>query len=250
MQDSAQILERLQLLERSNRRMKKAGVALGLGALGLLAAAFMRPEPAPILGALKGTSLELSSASGEPYATLNLDPKGFPLLHMKKGKSYALVSLQGPAIHLRSEEYLHTAYLGIDSMGNSKLELTANSTLDGARVIVKPDGTAGFYGLDDKGYDRFRLETTPTGHSALNLYGPLRSLRSSTGVDDKGNVSQIFLDTSGRRRAGMLVKPDGTPEITLTDDKERPRLNMTTSWDGAAKVQFLRSDGQVGVEHP
>jgi len=246
MQDSAQILQRLERLERSNRRWKQIGSGLALGLLGMLSLGFMAPRE----GVLKGQSLELSLPDGEVYASIKLDPKGFPLLHMTKGKSYALVSMQGPVLHMRGEEAHRSAYLGIDGTGHSKLELTANSTLDGARVTVKPDGTAGFYGLDDKGYDRFSLETTIHGNTSLNLYGPQRMLRSANALDAKGNASQMILDSSGRRRIGMVVLPDGNPTLTMTDEEERPRLNLSMDWDGTSKVEFLRADGQVGVEHP
>ena len=246
MQDSAQILQRLERLERSNRRWKKAGSLLALGLIGALSMGFARPSE----GTLKGSSLELSDPAGEVYASIKLDDKGFPLLHMTKGKSYAIVSLQGPVIHLRAEDNTRTAYLGIDSVGNSKLELTANSHLDGARITVKPNGTTGYYARDAEGYDRFGLESTAEGLTSLNLYGARRSLRSSMALDDKGNASQLILDGNGRRRVGMSVLADGVPQITLTDDKERPRLNMTMGWDGSSKVEFLRADGQVGVEHP
>lgn len=246
MQDQAQILRRLEQLERSNRRWKQVGSGLTLGLLGLFSLSFMGPQA----GALKGQSLELSTPTGEVYASIKLDPKGFPLLHMTKGRSYALLSMQGPVLHLRAEEAHRTAYLGIDGTGHSKLELTANSPLDGARVTVKPDGTAGFYGLDDKGYDRFSLENTVTGNTSLNLYGPQRMLRSTSALDAKGHASQMILDTSGRRRIGMVVQADGTPALSMTDEEERPRLNLSMEWDGTSKVEFLRADGQVGVEHP
>ncbi len=246
MQDTSQILARLNRLEASNRRWKQAGALLTLGLLGMLTLSFTGPQAA----VLKGQALELTTPQGEVYASIKLDPKGYPLLHMTKGESYALVSMQGPVIHLRGDESHRTAYLGIDGTGHSKLELTANSTLDGARVIVKPDGTNGFYGLDKQGFDRFSLETTITGNTALNLYGPQRILRSASALDSKGNASHLLLDSSGRRRVGMTVTQDGMPSVSMTDEKERPRLNLGMEWDGTSKVQFLREDGQVGVEHP
>lgn len=46
-------------------------------------------------------------------------------------------------------------------------------------------------------------------------------------------------------RIKLAVAPDGTPEISLTDAKERPRLRLTVNAEGQGAIEFLDSNGRL-----
>ncbi|HED64121.1 MAG TPA: hypothetical protein ENJ09_01070 [Planctomycetes bacterium] len=244
------LLERIERLEASNRRWKRAGTLLlsTVGALAVLS--FARPPAPTPAGVLRGESLELSTPDGAPYARIFLDKDGFPMLAIEKDKAHALLTLNKPALFIRDEDGRRGAFFGFDTRGLGKAELTAANLVQGVRMVLRPDGSAGVFGVDEEGFDRASLEVAADGASQLTVRDPRGEVRGAFGNDAAGTTSMVLLDAVGRRRIGTVVPNEGQPFFSMEDEKEVPRLNATMDFDGAAHLDFLAADGSPGERIP
>jgi len=247
MQNESSLLARIERLERDNRRWKRAGSLLLLGLVGLVSAGFGRDSSD---GVLRGESLELSTPEGDVYGKVFLDGGGFPMFALQKDKARAIVTLNKPAVYVRNDDGLRGAFLGFDTRGLGKVELNGENLVDGVRMALKPDGSAGVYALDKEGYDRAALEYAAIGTATVSVRAPKGDVRGLMGTDAAGSSSMLLLDGNGLRRVGTVVQPDGMPLFQITDGKARPRLNATVDFDGRPRIEFLREDGAVGSRLP
>ncbi len=253
MQEQTSIHERLDSLERENRRWRRAGTLAALGCAAFFAMSIARPAPqdaASSNGVLRGEKLELTDANGEVYASIAIDGAGFPLFLMHKDAGHVAMTLNKPALHIRGGKGLGSAFVGFDTRDFAKMELTSGETSGGVRMAIRPNGDSGLYVLGEEGFDRAALEYLVGGHSTLTLRETHNRVRSALTVDPEGNSSAILLDSSGRRRVGMLVKPDGAPVISMEDESAVPRLNVSMEFDGSTSIEFMRPDGTLGKRIP
>ena len=246
MQGKPDIATRIECLERENRRWRRGTVLLSVAMLSAITLSLARPDD----GLLEGKGLVLRDDAGVEYASLQLDSQGTPLLLIRKDESHAAITLSGPALHLRAPDGKRSVFLGVDTRGKTKLELTGENVMSGVRAVVHEDESSGVYLLDQEGYDRVTMETHPDAGSLVSLRGERSSLRAAFGLDQRGNASAILLDTSGRRRVGMLVQADGTPLVSIEDELGRPRANLTMKFDGTPRLEMLREDGQPSFTAP
>ncbi len=246
MQQQPDIAHLIQRLERENRRWRRGTVLLLVGLLSAITLSLARPND----GLLEGNGLVLRDDAGVEYASLQLDSQGAPLLLIRKDESHAAITLAGPALHMRAPDGKRSLFLGIDTRGKTKLELTGENVMSGVRVVVHEDESSGVYLLDQEGYDRVTMETHPETGSLISLRGERSAIRAAFGLDQRGNASTILLDASGRRRIGMLVQPDGTPLLSMEDELGRPRVNLTMKFDGTPRLEMLREDGQASYTAP
>ncbi len=248
MEDLSPVLARLDRLERENRRWKRAGSLLGLALVVLFGAAFARPESQDKI--LRGEGLELTSPDGTVYARMLVN-QGTPMFLLREeGKpGHVLLTLGSPAVQVRDNDGQRSAFLGFETSGIAKVELTGKQ-LEGARLSMKPDGTAGVYALDRDGYDRAVLEHASDGTSSLSVRTEKGLVRGAMTSDAGSNSSVVLLDPAGRRRIGTVVSEDGTPTFAIEDARARQRVNFTTEFDGTPKLEFLREDGLTAHRYP
>ena len=245
-------LERLvERMERENRRWKRAGTLLALGLVGLIAAGFREPTPcAPADGILRGEKLKLSDSAGNTYAEISIDSSGSPLFVLKKDRAHVAMTLNKPALHIRSDDGESAAFIGFDTRNTGKVELTTREKNNAVRMSIRPDGTTGIYVLDEEGFDRVSIEHLSDGNTSLTLREAKNRVRTALGVDASGNSSVILLDSSGRRRVGMVVHPDGTPLLSMEDENASPRMNIRMEFDGSTQLEFVRPDGVKSHSFP
>jgi hypothetical protein len=165
------------------------------------------------------------------------------MLQMRKDKARAALTLSGPSFLLRGPDGVRSVFLGLDSRGTTRAELTGKSPQDGVRLVVQPDGSAGVYALDARGVERAALESLSTGHASLDVRDPERHVRASMGLDPGGNSSLVLLDARDRARIGSVVDAEGIPSLSMEDQEARPRANLTMGYDGAPRFELLRPDG-------
>lgn len=255
MQTHDDILLRLQRLERESRRWKRGALALAtaLGAtvLTTIAAGFVGPTPATsVEKVVEAERFVLRGADGTEHAVLGLDGQGNPNLLMRKGKAHAFLTLAGPGLHLRAPDGKTSSFLGIDTNGSNRLELTSERLQDGLRATVQPDGSAGFYAVDAEGRERVTMEYLAEGSSQLTVRDAKGLIRSHVGLDKNGVGSTLLIDSIGRRRLGMLLDPEGTPLLAIEDEAGRPRAKLTTEFDGTPRLELLREDGKPMFKEP
>lgn len=240
------LLNRLDRLEQENRRWRRASGLL----LVVLFATFTLAWRSPGRDVLEGERLVLRSADGTEYATLGPDGEGHPMLFLREGESHAVLTLNGPAVHLRGTDGRRSAFLGMDSRNASRLSLTSENLQDGVRAVVHEDGTSGVFVLGEKGFERASIEYPSGAGGQVTVRGEKGQVRGSFSVDPAHVASTILLDTSGRRRVGMLVQADGTPLVSMEDEEGRPRTNLTMKFDGSPRLETLHTNGQPSWKAP
>jgi len=251
MHDHQEVLDRLASLERDNRRWKLVGGLLALAALASVSIGFVSPRVnAGGTDVVEAERFVLKGADGSEVGSLGLDAQGSPTLLMRKGASYALLTLSAPGLLIRGPDGKRGAFLGIDTAGSTLLELTSDRLQQGVKLATHEDGSASVTLRDAAGYPRATMEALATGDSIYTLRGEKGAIRGTFGLDSKGNASSLLLDTIGRRRIGMVVQADGTPVLSMEDDAARARANLTTKFDGSPTLELLREDGTASFEAP
>lgn len=216
------LTERLDRLERENRRWKGASTvaAVGIAALVLIGQAgpskvapvveaerfvlrdvngkararlFTGPGGAPILG--------LSDKDGELRAVLTVGADGTPLLGLQdkgeKARAVLTVEAGGPVLSLHDKDEGIRAVLSVSANGVPRLALHHKERKPRALLALGPDGAPHLTLAGIDGNPRIGLGAVAEKHSL------------------------IFLDANGKARAGLIVGPEGTPQLLLFDKDEK-----------------------------
>lgn len=243
---SAHVLVRLERLERDNRRYKLAAAAAGL-TLFAWSACSLAPE---VKNPVTSDRFVLVDAAGNEKAALELDSKGNPMLSLRNGESAAILTANGPSLLLRGPDGKTGAFVGVDSKNSSRMELTSKRLLDGLRLAVHEDGSAGVYVLDLDGRPRGALECLSSGGASLSLRDGQGRVRGQLGLDPLNQPNLLLLDEDGQRRLGMMVQQDGNPLLEVADDHGRPRAQLSTLFDGSPRLEMKREDGGSTFQAP
>ncbi len=240
--------QRLERLERANRRWRRAAALAGLLFCAALSASLGRAGPSVI----EAERFVLKGADGAEHGVLGLDETGSPMLLLERGKANLLLTLSGPALSLRADDGKRGAFLGVDTRGESRLELRSERFLDGVRLVSKADGGAGLYLLDRDGGERGAAELTGEGNVLFSVRDAQRRVRGSFGLDANSIPNVVLLDSAGRRRIGMLVHGDaeGRPLFALEDGQGRTRAELTLDRDGSPNLSLTRPDGGKSFRAP
>lgn len=240
------ILARLDALERANHRYRLAAAALAVTCFAWVACG----TGAQARTTLAAERIVLLDADGTEKATLESDSRGNPMLTLRNGKAFAVITTDGPSLLLRGTDGKTGAFLGIDSKRTSRLELCSHRLLDGVRLSSHEDGSSGVYVLDVDGRQRGGLEAFGEGGAGLNFRDGLGRVRGSLGLDPKEQPNLLLLDEDGGRRLGMVLQPDGNPMLELADGRGRPRAQLSTLFDGSPILELKRDDGTVTYQAP
>ena len=190
------------------------------------------------------------AAAGNEKAALELDAKGNPMLSLRNGESTAILTTNGPSLLLRGPDGKTGAFMGIDSQNASRMELTSKRLVDGLRLAVHEDGSAGAYMLDIDGRPRAALESLSSGGSSLSLRDGQGRVRGQLALDALNQPNLLLLDEAGMRRLGVMVQPDGTPLLELDDDRGRTRAQLSTLFDGSPRLDMKSEDGASTFQAP
>jgi hypothetical protein len=253
MDPSATTLARLERLESKNRRLAAALVALSVVVAGLLAAGFAAPARLSARGAEKELFVErlvLVDAAGAELATLAADSAGAPALILRQGKASATLTANGPGLQLRAADGKKGAWLGADGQGAVGLSLNGEKVVDGLRLTVKPNGSAGAYLLSADGRERLALELLENGSAGLNARDTEGIPRFFSGITGDALPSLALLDARGAKRAGLVLLGNGMPLLSFDDDRGQSRIELGQRFDGHARVRVLDATGKVAFETP
>jgi hypothetical protein len=218
-----ELVQRVAVLERDNRRLRRLGVAalLVLGALGVLAQARPRlPVAAAAPAGAREVEVErliLRDAAGRLGATLGWQADRSPAL---------------------------TLY-GADGR-------TARVTL-----TVGADDAPGLALFDAAGRPRatlalFRAEAAPAGSGARDP-SPALALYDATGraraaLTAAGDAARLDLaDRTGEPRAVLRARADGEPALELRDGEGRPRAGVALLADNTPAFNLYARDGKARV---
>jgi hypothetical protein len=253
--DPALVL-RIERLERTARRWRRAALFLPLVLAVALAAGAARPQQ----GVIESGRFVLRGAGGEELGALGADPSGRPFLLLQHEGRTALLTLVGPGLLLRGgAEGRRGAFLGVDTKGDARLELVSDRLVDGVRLVSRDDGTAGAFVLGPDGRDRASMELVgvreagkdePGFAARLGVNDEVGRVRAQLGLDPLGNAYLVLLDQLLRRRAGLLVPSGGEPHLSLLDQAQRERAELQLDADGIPSLRLLREDGGAAFEAP
>ncbi|MFT5289071.1 MAG: hypothetical protein ACI8QS_000972 [Planctomycetota bacterium] len=252
-QESQDLRARMNRLEAEARRWRLGALGLGLALVGSLGLSAMAPassgaSAAPARDEIRAKRIVLVDADDNEVGALEVNGKGDPQLHLHKESRTALLTLSGPGILVRDGR--RGAYLGLDSGGASKLELTGDNLNQGARVSVQLDGSTGFYALDEAGMKRMGMEFLASGQSQFTTFDKKGKIRSLQGIDQNENTSSILFDAQGLPRLGLIVPMNGMPAFASEDANGITRAQLIQGFDGSARLEFLSDDGKVRWVEP
>jgi len=173
------ILQRLEQVERDNRRLKRlshlllAGLAILLGLTTSLLVVFAR----------------------QSVATAEV--------------------VQAKRFVLRDDEGLIRAVLGMQPDGSSRFALQDRDGQPRLQLTLLSDGSPGVALKDREGQNRAVLALPPDGMAQVVFADRHGSNRASLGLAADGVSSLILADSNGEPRAFLAVTPDGTPDLML-----------------------------------
>lgn len=245
---------RLRGLERASarwRRLATVGLALALVPLAAVVGGWRSVPSVP--DEVEASRFVLRGDDGGEAAVLGRDAQGNPSLLLQRGKARAFLTLSGPGLLLRGDDGKRSAFLGFDTRGNTQLSLTSERGADGLRLDVLADGTASLAALDTTGRKRAALGWAASDStSSLTVHDATGRIRTSLGLEDGQTPALVLLDANGVRRLGALVDPEeqGTPGFAMLDERGRPRVELTTSFDGSPILALRRADGGTSFQAP
>ncbi|HEX7090447.1 MAG TPA: hypothetical protein VF192_09935 [Longimicrobiales bacterium] len=173
------ILQRLDHVERENRRLKRlshlllAGLAILLGLTTSLLVVFAR----------------------QSMATADV--------------------VQARRFVLRDENGLIRAVLGMQPDGSSRFALQDRDGLPRLQLTLLSDGSPGVALKDREGHNRAVLALPPDDMAHVVFADRQGNNRASLGLGADGVSSLILADSNGEPRAFLAVAPDGTPDLML-----------------------------------
>lgn len=239
---------RLQSLERAGARWRRlATVGLALALVALVGGWRSVPDE------VEASRFVLRGDDGGEAAVLGRDAQGNPSLLLSRGRARAFLTLSGPGLLLRGDDGKRSAFLGFDTRGGTQLSLTSERGADGLRLDVLADGSASLAALDTGGRKRAALGWAAGDSTAsLTVHDATGRIRSSLGLEDGQTPALVLLDANGVRRLGALVDPEeqGTPAFAMLDERGRPRVELTTSFDGSPILALRRADGATSFQAP
>ncbi len=247
MQDPT-LLQRVERLERANRRWRRAA-SLGLLAAAALLASGWRRAP----DVVEASRVVVRGPDGSEAIALGLDDQRRPSLLLRDKKGFAFLTLSGPGLLLRGEDGKQSCFLGFDAQSAPQLGLTSGRAADGVRLSVQPDGSARCAVLDGNGRERGALAyAAADGSSSVTTKDASGRVRTSLALEDGDKPGLVLLDERGVRRVGMLVDPSeqGAPFLALLDELGRPRVELTTSASGEPSLALRRQDGDPSFRAP
>jgi hypothetical protein len=241
MQELECVVLRLERLEIAHKRWKLLSTLAGLVLLAALGCSVARPAEQTV----EAQRFVLRGPDGEQLGLWGVDQAGHPHILMREDEASAILTLAGPALNFRGEDGKRGAFLGVDTRGESRLELRSERMIDGARLVTKPDGATGLYLLDETGRERTAMEYV-RGSALFNARDGEGRVRSHYGLDAEDNPNLVLFDVAGQPRIGMLVHTeDQERPLFLTQDAQGNILSeISTDRDGFPLLKLSRKDGK------
>ena len=200
-QDLCAVLERLVKVEKKNRRLKQAGVAI----LVIGAACMLIGQASPKARTIEAERFMLLDRNGKMrggFGTFEDGETSLSLFDLNEKERAALVldAAGNPTFRLGGKDGETLLDVSLNPSGAASLMLFARSGKGGVSVAVDSHGTPAVE-LRDSGGD----------------------VRASLSLFKEGAPGLGLLDKAGRARITVLLFPDGSPQIALNDESTRNR---------------------------
>ncbi len=187
--------DRLDRLERGNRRLRRFGLFAFLG-VGLVF--LMGQAGGNIPEVIEARRFVVKDASGRNLAALGTDRDGAPLLVLTNldgglGATLEVTAVRRPALTLYDRTGNSRAIMSVDSEGSPSLSLT-----------------------DKTGTPRVGLAVATQGSGGLVLYGDKNTARASLGLGTSWSPYLVFMDDDGNIRTALGHADALPPALTKT----------------------------------
>jgi hypothetical protein len=188
--------DRLDRLERGNRRLRRCGLLAFLG-VGILF--FMgQTSPSVVPEVIEAKRFVVKDASGRNLAALGTDRDGAPLLVLTNldgglGATLGVTAARRPALTLHDRAGNSRAIMSVDSEGSPSLSLH-----------------------DKTGTPRVGLAVATQGSGGLVLYGDKNTARASLGLGTSWSPYLVFMDDGGNIRTALGHADALPPALTKT----------------------------------
>lgn len=216
------LAQRLDRVERENRRMNRACAAIlgGIAALVLMGQASQRGRT------VEAEQFILKDANGVTRTELHTLPDGSPTLRM-----------------LDKDGSIRIA-IGIASDGSAAFGLRSREGKGLTALAMKPDGSAGLGFSDSHGRIRAGLEALATGESSVFLsdLGGKGGAQIKVLPDGWGVLG--FRDKEGKPRAVLSLAEDGTVALIFSDKNEKPRVGLSFGPGDSPSLSLHDKDGR------
>ncbi len=243
--DLQAIAERLEKVERENRRLRRAGLAALVLGCAVLVMGQVRPART-----IESSQFILKDANGRVRAQLTMDPANRPTLTLSDEKGHAVVSLIGGDDH---------PFLGLSGAGGEeRVMLMASKDSYGLGIYGEPQGAAGGTGVvlgvwkgipgltlyDERGKERAALQlargqptlvvSDPNGPRAV--LGVLAGAVSTLGLYDETGKVAAALRVTGDKTSFELFDKEGFQITIGSTDLVTPRTGETHKTSAASIV--------------
>ena len=157
------------------------------------------------------------------------------------------------------DEVIAKKFVLVDGAGKTRASLQTTTGPDGGEYPILTL-------VDDKGQMRAGLCLSKGGNPALSFYDDTRAYRlgvklledgrPSVGVITPGKgmvglgirqdgLGFILADAAGKQRAGLVLLPDGTPQLGLYDAAGSPRAALSLDAAGSPDLGLFKANGDV-----
>ncbi len=200
MNTSVSTAERIVRLERANRRLGAAVLALSVFAAGACLTGAGR-DPVDCLDARRIT---LRDEAGRVRAQFRADQDG-PRLTFFDRRGAERLCIRCP-----------DDGASVLSLGNGEGD---RLTRRGIRLSAAPDGWSSLSFRDDNERERLTLGLAYDGEPRLRMFTREGRSRIGLGADMSGRADLVIHDSNGEERAAMRVAPGGSPNLILYDGR-------------------------------
>ena len=225
--------ERLERVERDNRRLRRVGAVVVIGFASALLMAQARPNP--VVKTVQAEEFIVRDSEGKARIKLGMSDKDPRLTFLdSQGKEVTGLSegfLSLPSMLMLSNEY--GGSLWITGKEGNKINLDVGS-----------NGSAEFTMAGKKLSGEITLTVMPNGKANLSLKDNIAP-RASLKLDTDGSPTLVFSDKDLKRRAWLNVRSDGRPELVLADANGGPRAWLMLQPDGGPVVGVQDKQGNI-----
>lgn len=278
------LVERLEKLERENRRLRRAGatvVALGSAVLVLAGIALQVGWWPPavsrrVVDVIEAKRFVLRDPTGAIQAELRAEAPGFPSLIFfdQDGKQRARLGMWGlyladpagkqraslglipgatpsdapsPVLHLNDTEGAPRGTLMIAPDGASRLFLSDKDGKAGAAVEAEADGSPRVALFDRDGRGAAWLGALPDGSRALFITDRAEKTAGTFGITADGSLRLTLTDGRNQERATLGLLPDGAPHLNLSGPDAQGGANLSLSARGSPVFGLFDAEGKASA---
>lgn len=217
------LTQRLDRLERENRRLKLLGALALLGVAALILMG--QTAPTSVANTLEAERFVLRDGAGHVRGTFGLRADGTA------------------ALALTDDTQQDRVVLSVTAPGLPGLDLSDRSG-PRAGLYVRADGTAQLSLLDQSDRPRVEIKAHGDGRPSLALLDQNTRLRSMLALTAEGATGLTLYDLNGRRRTAIRTEPAGAPAVWLYDGDGNGRAMLGVTGDGQPTLNLSDVSGK------